>query len=194
MSCAQDPISNELANSPVRVDCDVAMRDDEVCCIKRTPRNVQDSTLKICPARTWLPRHYSCCVSAKALSLVYHAAFTRVGIGNLEANTSSCVQAVFTLLPVRFLRAASCLVGQQRQNGTSRLKGDQLFDMICVGIFMVTVLFLRHLNAGAIYFWIKDLTQEFLKLQVIYTAVELFDKVIFRVSPVTLHSSCREFW
>ena len=69
-------------------------------------------------------------------------------------------------------------MGQQRQKGTSRLKGDQLFDMICVGIFMVTVLFLRHLNAGAIYFWIKDLTQEFLKLQVIYTAVELFDKVI----------------
>ena len=69
-------------------------------------------------------------------------------------------------------------MGQQRQKGTSRLKGDQLFDMICVGIFMVTVLFLRHLNAGAIYFWIKDLIQEFLKLQVIYTAVELFDKVI----------------
>lgn len=76
------------------------------------------------------------------------------------------------------MRAVSCLVGQQRQKGTNRLKGDQLFDIICVGIFMVTVLFLRHLNAGAIYFWIKDLTQEFLKLQVIYTAVELFDKVI----------------
>ena len=39
------------------------------------------------------------------------------------------------------------------------------------------MLFLRQLNAGAIYFWIKDLTQEFLKLQVIYTAVEMFDKV-----------------
>lgn len=77
------------------------------------------------------------------------------------------------------MRAVSCLVSQQRHQGASRLKGDQLFDMICVGIFLVTVLFLRHLNAGAIYFWIKDLTQEFLKLQVIYTAVELFDKVFF---------------
>ena len=49
--------------------------------------------------------------------------------------------------------------------------------MICVGIFACTVVFLKQLNAGAMYFWIKDLTQEFLKLQVIYTAVEMVDKV-----------------
>lgn len=87
------------------------------------------------------------------------------------------LQASFTLLPLRFAKAVSCLVQQQFRKGSCSLKGDQLFDMICVGIFACTVLFLRHLNAGAIYFWIKDLTQEFLKLQVIYTAVELFDKV-----------------
>lgn len=103
---------------------------------------------------------------------------TRGGVGDTEAEPSSFLQAAFTLLPLRFMRAVSCLVGQPCQTGTSKLKGDQLFDMICVGIFIVTVLFLRHLNAGAIYFWIKDLTQEFLKLQVIYTAVELFDKVV----------------
>ena len=66
------------------------------------------------------------------------------------------------------------------------MKGDQLFDIICVGIFACTVLFLKHLNAGAIYFWIKDLTQEFLKLQVIYTAVEMFDKVMSRIYGSTL--------
>lgn len=87
------------------------------------------------------------------------------------------LQATFTLLPVRFARAVSCLVKQQLRKGSCSLKGDQLFDIICVGIFVSTVLFLKHLNAGAIYFWIKDLTQEFLKLQVIYTAVEMFDKV-----------------
>lgn len=91
--------------------------------------------------------------------------------------------ATFTLLPIRFIRAVGCLVRQQRHKGVSKLKGDQLFDIICVGMFVVTVLFLRHLNAGAIYFWIKDLTQEFLKLQVIYTAVELFDKVHFLHHP-----------
>ena len=87
------------------------------------------------------------------------------------------LQATFTLLPLRFAKAVSCVVRQQLRKGSCSLEGDQLFDIICVGIFACTVLFLRHLNAGAIYFWIKDLTQEFLKLQVIYTAVELFDKV-----------------
>lgn len=85
------------------------------------------------------------------------------------------LQATFTLLPIRFVRAVACCIGWS-SNG-AKLKGDQLFDLICVGIFASTVLFLRQLNAGAIYFWIKDLTQEFLKLQVIYTAVEMFDKV-----------------
>lgn len=85
------------------------------------------------------------------------------------------MQATFTLLPIRFVRAVACCIGWP--SNRSRLKGDQLFDLICVGIFVSTVLFLRQLNAGAVYFWIKDLTQEFLKLQVIYTALELFDKV-----------------
>lgn len=92
-------------------------------------------------------------------------------------STYLVMQATFTLLPLRFVRAISCLVKQQVKKGSCSLKGDQLFDIICVGIFACTVLFLKHLNAGAIYFWIKDLTQEFLKLQVIYTAVEMFDKV-----------------
>jgi Eukaryotic membrane protein family len=53
----------------------------------------------------------------------------------------------------------------------------QVFDIVCMIIFGVAVLFLRLLNAGAMYFWMKDMTQEFLKLHVIYIAVELFDKV-----------------
>ena len=70
------------------------------------------------------------------------------------------MQATFTLLPLRFVRAVSCLVKQQVKKGSCSLKGDQLFDIICVGIFACTVLFLKHL-----------------KLQVIYTAVEMIDKV-----------------
>ena len=38
---------------------------------------------------------------------------------------------------------------------------------------------LRLLPAGTIYFWLKDLTQEFLKLHVVHSAVEIFDKVRF---------------
>ncbi len=58
-----------------------------------------------------------------------------------------------------------------------KLQGQQLTDVLCVMMFALTFLFLNSLDAGAIYFWMKDLTQEFLKLQVIYTAVEIFDKV-----------------
>lgn len=36
---------------------------------------------------------------------------------------------------------------------------------------------LQRLDAGAMYFWMKDLTQEFLKLSIIYSSVEILDKV-----------------
>ncbi|KAK9832284.1 hypothetical protein WJX74_005365 [Apatococcus lobatus] len=91
--------------------------------------------------------------------------------------------AVFTVLPLRVLRGLSCLAG--RLNITPRhgskcphLRGDQLYDLICMATFICSVGFLWTLNAGAIYFWMKDLNQEWLKLQVIYTAVEIFDKVL----------------
>ncbi len=58
-----------------------------------------------------------------------------------------------------------------------QLRGDQLYDLLGVLIFLGTVLFLWHLNAGVLYFWMKDLTQEFLKLSVLFTALELADKV-----------------
>ena len=66
---------------------------------------------------------------------------------------------------------------QRSRHRKLKLQGQQLTDLLCVAMFATTFLFLRSLDAGAIYFWMKDLTQEFLKLQVIYTAVEMFDKV-----------------
>ncbi len=81
-------------------------------------------------------------------------------------------QSIFTLLPVRVCGAFIDVI---RRKGVMR--GDQLFDIITVGIFSATVLFLWSLNAGTIYFWMKDLTQEFLKLHVMYSALELGDKV-----------------
>ena len=66
---------------------------------------------------------------------------------------------------------------QRGKHRKMKLQGQQLTDVLCVVMFALTFLFLNSLDAGAIYFWMKDLTQEFLKLQVIYTAVEIFDKV-----------------
>ena len=94
-------------------------------------------------------------------------------------------QAVFTVLPVRLLGAVSSALGPLHGGGGT-LHGDQLFDVLCVTMFGATIAFLRFLPAGTIYFWLKDLTQEFLKLHVVHGAVEIFDKVSHECS-----SRCR---
>ena len=48
---------------------------------------------------------------------------------------------------------------------------------------------LQRLDAGAMYFWMKDLTQEFLKLSIIYSSVEILDKV--RCCSLTRHQHGR---
>ena len=97
------------------------------------------------------------------------------------------LQAVFTVLPVRFAKAVAALAQPHRGVG---LQGDQLFDLLCVLIFGVTLAFLRLLPAGTIYFWLKDLTQEFLKLHVVHSAVEIFDKVTAVQTYYILMSPC----
>ena len=113
--------------------------------------------------------------------------------------TPPSTQAVFTLLPVRVVVAAVSLVrsvllglaqprgkssdGESDVNGGSSgggsggLRGDQLFDLLNVGLFGATLLLLTRINPGTIYFWMKGMTQEFLKLSVLFTALELSDKV-----------------
>lgn len=89
---------------------------------------------------------------------------------------------MFTVLPVRFARAvlavlrSACGHRAGRRPRAGGLAADQLFDVLCVLIFGATFAVLRQLPAGAIYFWLKDLTQEFLKLHVVHSAVEIFDK------------------
>lgn len=52
----------------------------------------------------------------------------------------------------------------------------------------VQVATLQRLDAGAMYFWMKDLTQELLKLSIIYSSVEIFDKVLwFRFLETAYH-------
>ncbi|KAI3435954.1 hypothetical protein D9Q98_002012 [Chlorella vulgaris] len=105
--------------------------------------------------------------------------------------------AIFTLLPLRVGVALLALArgilslpgvrGQGDQAGAEgegqragqrvALRGDQLFDLLSAAMSLGVVLFLWNLNAGTLYFWMKDLTQELLKLSVLYTALELSDKI-----------------
>ena len=112
-----------------------------------------------------------------------------MGLGN-----AVCMQAflgIFTMLPLRVGRCLAVVAGAFLSNlGLGRhprspvygprktlLRGDQIYDLICASIFVVMTLFLWHIRAGAIYFWVKELTQEFLKLSVLHTALELGDKI-----------------
>ena len=92
--------------------------------------------------------------------------------------------AVFTLLPLRVGRAA--VSGVRR--AVARTKGAPspppsaataaaLYDSLCVAVFAAAALALCAVPAGTLYFWMKDMNQEFLKLHVIFQAVELAEKV-----------------
>jgi hypothetical protein len=121
-----------------------------------------------------------------------------IGFGN-----AICLNAflgIYTILPLRVLKSLWILVHvllgrfgvcappntgrfQGKEGSPTKasknmtLRGDQIYDLICVSIFAAMVLFLWHIQAGAIYFWVKELTQEFLKLSVLHTALELGDKI-----------------
>lgn len=57
------------------------------------------------------------------------------------------------------------------------LSGPQLYDLLCLAIMGGVSWALITFHTGTLYFWLKDLTNEFLKLQVIFTALEIADKV-----------------
>jgi hypothetical protein len=118
---------------------------------------------------------------------------------------------MFTLLPIRVVLAICSLfqtpipakhpspaaspIASPPSPGpwTRRVRGDQLFDVLCATMFSVVVAFLWNLRAGSIYFWVKDLTQEFLKISVLQTALELSDKICCSFSIdllVALAASC----
>eukprot|EP00884_Botryococcus_braunii_P003394 jgi/Botrbrau1/13055/Bobra.0187s0017.1 len=99
--------------------------------------------------------------------------------------------AMFTILPVRFVVAVLQLavrgLGQRMGRGPAAgssasegppVTGAQLFDILCVAIFALTIAFLQMVNAGSIYYWMKDLTREFLKLQVIHAVLEILDRIL----------------
>ena len=105
------------------------------------------------------------------------------------AIASDSFLSVFTVLPLRVLGAlATIALGfpyrrsppppQLRPHPIRlQLRGDQIYDLLCAAMFAIVVVFLWTLKAGSIYYWVKDMTQEFLKLSVLQTALELSDKI-----------------
>jgi hypothetical protein len=93
------------------------------------------------------------------------------------------------VLPLRCLRAlwqlpARLLTGSRSNTNASTatrpqplLPGAQLYDVLCVCLVLAAAAVLSLIKPGVIYYWMKDITSEFLKVQVLFTALEICDKV-----------------
>lgn len=119
------------------------------------------------------------------ISVPYHLEMM-IALGSMVCLNS--FMAIFTLLPLRGIKACWTLVqllmaktvrkkSKSATHTSSNLRGDQIFDLICICMFSIMFTFMWHIKAGSIYFWVKELTQEFLKLSVLHTALELSDKI-----------------
>jgi hypothetical protein len=105
------------------------------------------------------------------------------------------VQGALTALPLRCLWALCQMLTnlllpgrRSRQPGSSGsssssssrpslLPGAQLYDLLCVLLMLAAVAVLSRIRPGVLYYWMKDITSEFLKIQVLFTALEILDKV-----------------
>lgn len=52
-----------------------------------------------------------------------------------------------------------------------------MFDLLCLLILLGVSVCLRTVRPGWLYYWLKDITNEFLKMSVLSTAFEIADKV-----------------
>jgi len=106
--------------------------------------------------------------------------------GLTEAGVDGATDAPEKLAEAADVAAAEAAAAAERARRT--LGGDQLFDFLCVLIFTLACGALWRLDAGAMYFWLKDLTQEFLKLSIIYSSLEILDKILCSFGVDTLEA------
>jgi hypothetical protein len=64
--------------------------------------------------------------------------------------------------------------------GGGRLSGSQLYDLMTLAILVTATAVLRAVRPGSIYYWLKDITSEFLKMSVLSTAFDISDRVSLR--------------
>lgn len=87
-----------------------------------------------------------------------------------------CLDSFLGMLTVLPWRCAETIM-HRRKKGLGNL-GSRLFDLMCAAIVLAATTCLRMLKPGSIYYWMKDITGEFLKLQVVFTGLDICDKVL----------------
>ena len=89
-----------------------------------------------------------------------------------------------TLLPLRCLFS---LIGSRREAfggrggspaAASLTGGGRIFDFLSLLILISVTLTLKAIRPGFIYYWLKDLTNEFLKMGVLSMAFDIFDRIL----------------
>eukprot|EP01025_Chloroclados_australasicus_P036142 TRINITY_DN3678_c1_g1_i12.p2 TRINITY_DN3678_c1_g1~~TRINITY_DN3678_c1_g1_i12.p2 ORF type:complete len:399 (-),score=40.17 TRINITY_DN3678_c1_g1_i12:995-2110(-) len=68
------------------------------------------------------------------------------------------------------------------------MRGDQLFDMVCVLVIVVSSWLLTSIEARTIYYWIKDVTSEFLKLHALHNLIVIMDMISGNFAKDTLEA------
>ncbi|GMH37210.1 hypothetical protein BSKO_05083 [Bryopsis sp. KO-2023] len=78
---------------------------------------------------------------------------------------------LLTMLPFRCGRDALFRRGP--------LRGNELFDRICLGIMVLGVaVHMKYVAPSSLYFGMKDITSEFLKITLVHLALDIADKIL----------------
>eukprot|EP00775_Hariotina_reticulata_P010750 gene10750-10906_t len=116
-------------------------------------------------------------------------------LGQLTILPLRCLRSFWQLLSQLWLPGPRAAAGRRGSSG-SRLTGAQLYDLLCVLLLLGAVTVLSQIKPGVIYYWMKDITSEFLKIQVVFNALEILDKILsnFGVDVLeALSSTCTLF-
>jgi hypothetical protein len=89
-----------------------------------------------------------------------------------------------TLLPLRCLLSLTALFkgsGKSIPMGSTirdQLGGGRIFDLLTLLILVAVTVSLKAIRPGFIYYWLKDITNEFLKMGVLSMVFDIFDRIL----------------
>jgi hypothetical protein len=133
---------------------------------------VRDSSLHAGLLSAWNCIHYDSNIQAESgqtRQLILLLSASAICLTRVEQYVA-VLQAVLCVLPLRGVRGLQrlCSAGWQ---------ASHLFDVAVCSVWLLTCVALCQVRAGSIYFWLKDITPEFLKIHALYYALDVLQKV-----------------
>ncbi|GIL45560.1 hypothetical protein Vafri_2760 [Volvox africanus] len=106
------------------------------------------------------------------------ASFSEPPTGTTSFRTTTSINGGIAAAAAAAVAAVSDGKTRGRTPHTPRLSGSQVYDMVCLAILFLATAALRAVRPGSIYYWLKDITSEFLKMSVLSTAFDMLDKIL----------------